>query len=753
MQMQRASTFILEPDYRGASFFLLTAEFDNKIQFTMAPKLVNQRLLGEAGTRRPRQSSSSVDSYSSSLPESSRASSFPESESDVVWTPCTPPRRCSPRQPGIRAPTDVPPALLALWFAENGIPQQAVEEFGQLFEATEVGDYSWVSLVQDEASRSAQQVKRELGAAPYVCVAFEDGRYQHNCKHVLVAIAHTERGSYVLPPTTHPEALARGTIATALNKHLYPTLQAGKLKHAIVRGASSHTGAVATMNVVAEAFLAAYEDRVRVSGLLKPDSPRVLAEVNTALQSDKYAQSFHLLCIGEWVRNCVLEAGKGPGAEAERLLQLIAASLHSSNSIDAGRCELTDFIREKREATSHELDTLLAQCELIGKARVTRYARASLAAQLVQWKYAKQDDARLVALRDDPDGDDSPSWRAALTYYRSLLEVVKGRFACTSTAASIQTLKLWRMPALMSYGFARNNLALLRAFFDKERYENTEGHSDEASSRIGELLPWAIKGDPPELVEASNEAFAKIFCQLDQYVTSMAPVAKFLCRISDGKPNAAFNLWPEIHVLCESLMGKPAGSVGKALGDILHPLLRFPLDQPSRESEALLRRTVKFFFYAHLFVPGALRALEGEPWVTYCFANDGFSAAVVRAALNFTPEELPDGEWLRYHKWSAGAMIETDPAFYWRSGDGGRYKRLQRIALYLLNMQCVATARDSVIGVMRQMAISGQLRVHAADDDDQETGELVAFRCNGDVTGEFGGQMHSGWMNRNALLS
>jgi hypothetical protein len=225
----------------------------------------------------------------------------------------------------------------------------------------------------------------------------------------------------------------------------------------------------------------------------------------------------------------------------------------------------------------------------------------------------------------------------------------------------------------------------------------------------------------------------------------MAPVADFLDLISDSKPNVAFTLWPQILLLCVRLEQMPAGSPGKLLADVMVPLLRFPFDEPS-EQDRVLRRTLKFFFYAHLFSPSKFVELRGEPWIEHCVANDGFSPAAVRAALGFTTEELPDHEWLRYHKWSTDANFEGEPSPFWHDKDC-KHKRLQRIALYLLNMPCVVTSCDSVISTMGQMFTEQQSQL-----GDQQAGELVAFRCNGDVAQAFGGSMHSGWMNRNAHL-
>jgi hypothetical protein len=270
-----------------------------------------------------------------------------------------------------------------------------------------------------------------------------------------------------------------------------------------------------------------------------------------------------------------------------------------------------------------------------------------------------------------------------------------------STAAHIATVNQtrWHTSTYLAYVFAKDNLDTLQSFYGEEKNATAE-----------------------PICDALEDRRAQVEEQLESYISTLAPAAKFLETISESRAGQSLQMYEALMLMIDELAKTPHGSPGHALRDLVHTEIN-----ASTEVRRLpLVKTVEFFFFAQFLRPGIMNICY-DAWFTQRGGVIGYKE--FREGLGFSEEELPEAEFDAFWKLSeTSALIEAEDVEKWWRARSLKFPRLSQVALYIIHTPCVVTSCDTAISVLGSMFTTAQNRI-----DTKTAAHLVALRCNGDV--------------------
>jgi hypothetical protein len=124
------------------------------------------------------------------------------------------------------------------------------------------------------------------------------------------------------------------------------------LKHFVVDGATANTAAIDGLNTLAD-FFAAFDDDVVICQDLSPDARELVTQMGIHLRGS-WVQVMHLLCMGHYVKNRIIDVQKkwaaGAGALAAQMVLQVSQSLFSPGCAAARKFRLEDCVREAKKA-------------------------------------------------------------------------------------------------------------------------------------------------------------------------------------------------------------------------------------------------------------------------------------------------------------------------------------------------------------------------------------------------------------------
>jgi hypothetical protein len=425
----------------------------------------------------------------------------------------------------------------------------------------------------------------------------------------LVVVAHCAAGTYVLPPHTQTQAFTSESITAVIEplRAKFP-----RVRHFVVDGASTNTGAIKGMNSFAE--LAASIEVEDCDAETAKQIERSLAGIRTAV---------HVLCLGHFVKNRIAEAtatfATKPFAVAA---EAMAKSLFTADGGTATRRGdlsrfVTAFNQEDRGKALADLKDLMASVNSI----LTLPSAASYNLRKNTSESLDSGDGLLPkgVTKAHLMATEADAWKASWRDVLKHLQGIDARIGHGSTAANVATVNQtrWLTSAYASFNFMKKNLVPIREFFKTQKN------------------PMA-----KTVVEALADV-ASVTADLEEYVTSLTAAAKFLEEYSDSKPGDAFSVYLGFRELMRDSESAAEGSAGRALFDLLDGEMNFTVANPVTP----FQKTIVLFFYAALLRPGGAQLCIGDHWYNEAQACNALSAKNFRSSLGFSEAEFPDAEF------------------------------------------------------------------------------------------------------------